>query len=171
MRGSRVVKTNTTWSKYWLCQLKTYKMRMRIYKIKRIKCCKLHLAQSLQSLYVRESGFRNPRNFCFWNPVSGKIFARGMWNPELWNTEYSSGIRKPSSTDNTRIVEPESTTVLDSLTRCNFKNQREMRRCTVTLLKTDITENQVFFLLETAKVANLIEGRTKLLLQQTCSCF
>ena len=146
---------------------------MRIYKIKRIKCCKLHLAQLLQSLYVRESGFRKPRNFCFWNPESGKLFARGMWNPEFWTPEYSSGMWNPSSTDkHWNCGRPESKpTVLDSLTRCNFRNQREMRCCTVTLLKTDITENQVFFLTRDGKVADLIEGQTKLLLQQTCSCF
>jgi len=73
--------------------MKTYKMRMRIYRIKRIKCCKLHLA----SVALRKR-IRIPESE-FWNPESGKIFARGMGNPELWNPEYSSGIRNPSSTD------------------------------------------------------------------------
>ena len=78
---------------------------MRIYKIKRIKCCKLHLAQSLQSLYVTESGFRKPRNFCFWNPESGKIFARGMGilSFGLRNTAQECGIQVPLT--NTGIVE------------------------------------------------------------------
>ena len=39
------------------------------------------------SPHLRESGFRNPVNFCLWDPESGKSFAREILNPELWNPE------------------------------------------------------------------------------------
>ena len=58
------------------------------------------------------NGFRNPGNFCLWNPEYGE-FACGIRNPEnftcgirtpgFWNPEshyqLESGIQKPSSTD------------------------------------------------------------------------
>ena len=40
-------------------------------------------------------GFRNPGNFCFWNPESGKNYAYLIRNPGFWNLEYSS--RNPES--------------------------------------------------------------------------
>ena len=132
-------------------------MRMRIYKIKRIKCCKLHLAQSLQSLYVRESGFRKPRNFCFWNPESGKLFARGMWNPELWTPEYSSGMWNPSSTDkhwNCGIQNPSRLSwiplqgaTLGTNGRCVVVQQLSLRPISL--------RTKCFFLLETEKSPTL----------------
>ena len=42
------------------------------------------------SPFVRESRFRNPENFCLWNPGSGKVFANENRNPGLWNPELSS---------------------------------------------------------------------------------
>ena len=39
------------------------------------------------SPHLRESGFRNPVNFCLWDPESGKRFAREILNPGLWNPE------------------------------------------------------------------------------------
>ena len=46
---------------------------------------------SLLWSYVRESGLRNMKNFCLWDPESGKTKLLGdgqnRWN---WNQEYSS---------------------------------------------------------------------------------
>ena len=83
------------------------------------------------SPHVREFRFRNPRNFCLCNPESGKIC---LWNPGLWNPEYSSrnppshywwesGIQVPSSKFQClesgihAVRNPESKPVLDSLPR------------------------------------------------------
>ena len=44
---------------------------------------------------VRELGFRNLGNFCLRNPESGGKCACEMWNPGLWNPEYS--LRNPDS--------------------------------------------------------------------------
>ena len=73
------------------------------------------------SPHVREFRFRNSRNFCLCNPQSGKIC---LWNPGLWNPEYSSrnppshywwesGIQVPSSS----AWNPESTP-------CGIQNPR-----------------------------------------------
>ena len=56
---------------------------------------------------VRESGFPNPGNFCFWNPESGKILLleSGILGFGIWKTAQGSrnplriGIQNPSSTD------------------------------------------------------------------------
>ena len=36
---------------------------------------------------LRESGFRNPVNFCLRDPESWKSFAREILNPGPWNPE------------------------------------------------------------------------------------
>jgi len=60
-----------------------------------VQWCFVHLSMATLSLHVSESGFWNPRNFCFWNSKSGKILlmeseilgfgiqntAQGIWNP------------------------------------------------------------------------------------------
>ena len=57
--------------------------------------------------YVRELGFRNPGNFCLWNPELRKIF---LWNPKSWTLEsriqlkesgirLTIGLQNPSFTD------------------------------------------------------------------------
>ena len=57
--------------------------------------------------YQGKSGFRNPGNFCLWNPKCGKIF---LWNQESWALESGTwlqesgipltiGIQDLSSTD------------------------------------------------------------------------
>ena len=73
--------------------------------------------------HVKESGFKNPGNFCLWNPESGKI-----WHMESGIRLKESGIpltikiQNPRSTDkywNTVPWNPESTAwnpVMDSLT-------------------------------------------------------
>ena len=76
---------------------------------------------------VREFWFRNPGNFCFWNPELGKILlvecgilefgiqntAPGIWNPtNEWNPESKFHWQRLEST----VWNPESKTVLDSLT-------------------------------------------------------
>ena len=56
---------------------------------------------------VREPGFRNPGNFCLWNPESSKCL---LWNPEFCSLESGMqlkesgipptiGIQNPSSTE------------------------------------------------------------------------
>ena len=47
---------------------------------------------SFTSLHVRESEFRNPENFCWWNPKSGTL-GFGMRN-----INKAHGIQNPSST-------------------------------------------------------------------------
>ena len=86
------------------------------------------------SWHAREFGFRNPRNFCLWNPKSGKILlveseilglgiqntAQGIWNPPNDRNSESKFHRKrlKSSTWNPESTawNPETKAVLDSLT-------------------------------------------------------
>ena len=75
---------------------------------------------------VRECGFRNPRNFCWWNPESGKLLVEstilglGIRNPskDLNPEPKCHWQRLESSTWNPEFMawNPESKTVLDSLT-------------------------------------------------------
>ena len=96
--------------------------------------------KTMVSPQIKESGFRNPRNFYLWNPKSGENFTREIWKPGLWNLQLSSrnpwlhaltiGIQNPCSTENARIQylesgihawNPECKTVLDSLTRGDWR--------------------------------------------------
>ena len=75
---------------------------------------------------LRECGFRNPINFCWWNPESGKLLADsailgfGIRNPskDLNPESKFHWQRLESSTWNPEFTAcyPESKTVLDSLT-------------------------------------------------------
>ena len=83
------------------------------------------LTQSVKnSRHVKVSGFRNPRIFCLCIPESEKIFfvksgilGFGIWNIQLKESRIPLTIemQNPSSTD--KYWNPESKTVLDSLTR------------------------------------------------------
>ena len=83
------------------------------------------LTQSVKnSRHVRVSGFRNPRIFCLWIPETEKFFfvksgilGFGIWNIQLKESRIPLTIKmqNPSSTD--KYWNPESKTVLDSLTR------------------------------------------------------
>ena len=82
------------------------------------------LTQSVKnSRHVKVSGFRNPRIFCLCIPESEKIFfvksgilGFGIWNIQLKESRIPLTIemQNPSSTD--KYWNPESKTVLDSLT-------------------------------------------------------
>ena len=76
--------------------------------------------------HVKESGFRNPGNFCIWNSESCKflLVESGILGLGIRNTGV--GIRNPSSTEKdlesskwnpeSTAWNPESKSVLDSLT-------------------------------------------------------
>ena len=83
------------------------------------------LSQSVKnSRHVKVSGFRNPRIFCLCIPESEKIFfvksgilGFGIWNIQLKESRIPLTIemQNPISTD--KYWNPESKTVLESLTR------------------------------------------------------
>ena len=77
--------------------------------------------------HVRESRFWNPQNFCFCNPGSGKVLLIESGTLGFWNT--AQGIRNPSSTDKestSSTWNPESKTVLDSLTQGDQEDARQI---------------------------------------------
>ena len=80
-------------------------------------CCICNTCGSFLSPHVRESRFRNPGNFCLWNPKSWIFGMRNPtndWNPEskfYWKILESSSWNPKSTAWN-----PESKTVLDFLT-------------------------------------------------------
>ena len=96
--------------------------------------------KTMVSPQIKESGFRNPRNFYLWNPKSGQILPgkSGNLGFGIWN--WAQGIRNPmhsllesrihvplrtleSSTWNPESTawNPECKTVLDSLTRGDWR--------------------------------------------------
>ena len=96
------------------------------------------------SPHVSECAFRNPRNFCWWNPESGKLLVEsgilgfGTRNPSKdLNPEPKFYWQRPeSSTWNPEFTawNPESKTVLDSLTW----DDRADVQLNETLLVTDV---------------------------------
>ena len=52
----------------------------------------------IPTAFVRQSDFKNPGIFCFWNCWDQKLLAklfRGMRNPGFWNLEVN--LRNPES--------------------------------------------------------------------------
>ena len=77
----------------------------------------------------RKSGFRNPRNFCFWirNTAQGIRNPTNNWNPESkfhWQ-RLESSTWNPESTE----WNPESKIVLDSLSKAIWRTNVKQRLC------------------------------------------
>ena len=110
------------------------KMSIRIHLYSRIPVPRTLRRETKNSPHVKESGFRNPRNFCIWNPESWKflLLESGILGLGIRNTGV--GIRNPTNNSNpesnsTEIDlessnwnpestgwNPESKSVLDSVT-------------------------------------------------------
>jgi len=71
--------------------------------------------------HVRESGFRNPANFCLWNPESWALESGIQLKDSGIHQRLESGTQFPL-TKNPKFSSwnPESKTVLDILTESKF---------------------------------------------------